>query len=109
MAGKPEDSDRMWLKYMYHISMEYVGLCEQALQPMLLLSNDALCLIYGINVLRKGCPGQSPFQLLPTRPALPVDLNTTHKDLRCMLTDGMKAANLGGKNGMFSINSSALV
>ena len=74
----------MWLNDMYHVSMEYVGLGEQALQPVLLLSNDALCLVYGINVLRKGCPSQSPFQLLPTRPALPVDLHTVHKDLKCI-------------------------
>lgn len=71
----------MWLEYIYHISIEYIGLCEQALQPVLLLSNDAFCLIYGINVLSKGCPRQRPFQLLSTRPALPVNL---HKDLNTL-------------------------
>ena len=64
----------MLKKKAYQGHLEHVTLSEQALKAVLLLSNQALGLVYCLNVLVQGCSGEGPFQLLPTGPLLLVYL-----------------------------------
>ena len=73
------------VEFAYHGRMKYIGLRKQALQPVLLLRNYALCLIYGINVLVKRRSGQGPLELLPTRPFLPINLHIIHQGFEVLL------------------------